>query len=615
MTSPEDKSPLEAFLERYWADREAGTVRDLPEYLTMFPGDPDGVAREYLRCKEGGDSTVPNLPGDGPNADMLGPYRLDEELGRGGQGIVHKATDTRIGRTVALKVLRGLGPGADEVLLRFKREAQAASKSDHPGVCPVYDARVDGGVPYIAMRYIEGETLAERIASTRNEVAGEAESTVVDLNEIVDFEDPETQADEGVAGSTPQQTQADIMRAVRLIEQIARALHAVHEAGVVHRDMKPGNVMITPKGEAIVMDFGLAKDQESDLESLTEAGDFFGTPAYMSPEQLTRKTLRVDRRTDVWALGVMLYECVTLSRPFQEATNQALFQAILMKDPKTPRRINPQIPPDLALVIQTALSKDRDQRYQSAEALAEDLRRVRALEPILATAPSLWSRASKWWKRNPASVRAIAVLVPILVLVTWERAIDFAVRSAKSPTGSGFILSYCIALSAWTMWTRRKGFRQRLAENRLGTILTVCVGLILSMAIALVLRREADSAPQPTRAELAKRYATGGQLQLTVHPLDLMATELLVRDALREATDVEDVPQEQRQSLQIAWTKKYQGLEQRERFLRKVTQAASKKQSPNLKPVTETIERILVLCDQIADAVPYYGLLFPRQDK
>ena len=333
MAGEPDKSVLRELLERYWKDRDRGCLRPIREYLDMFPGADDAIATEFVDMQRREQASV------AMNGDSLGSYRLEQEIGRGAQGVVYRATDTRTDRRVAVKVLKGLGLWSEKVLAYFKREAVIASKLDHPGLCPVYDAEITGGIPYIAMQYVDGETLAQRIASTRDDTVDEA--VVATIAEPNDSDEVATNAKEtrGETSSAPPRRTA-LNRAMSLIEKTARALHAAHEAGVIHRDIKPGNVMVTPEGEAVVMDFGLARDDDNlDLQTLTQSGDLFGTPSYMSPEQLTRQSLRLDRRTDVWSLGVMLYECVTLQRPFDAATRQGLYQNILMKDPPDPRTL------------------------------------------------------------------------------------------------------------------------------------------------------------------------------------------------------------------------------------------------------------------------------------
>ena len=421
MSTVPHRSFIEAFLEQIWRDWAEGVQRTLPEYMEMFPTTSEDLASELLALRRSpaiDAEARSSEPDRAASSDRIGQYVLKEEIGRGSQGVVYRAMDTRIGRDVALKVLRDVGPRAEATLQRFKREARAASKADHPGVCPVYDADVEGGVPYIAMRYVEGETLARHIATTAEEVA---DPSTVHLTKL-ELESTTTAESGPLPAPTSPPRRSEVMSAVLLLEKTARALHAVHETGVIHRDVKPGNVMITPGGEAVVMDFGLAHEEESDLPTLTRTGDFFGTPAYMSPEQLTRQGIRLDRRTDVWSLGVMLYECLTSVRPFDALSRERLFQQILAKDPTDVRRLNPAIPVDLATVVATALEKDRDRRYQTAGELADELKRVRLFEPIQARPIGRVLRMKRWAQRNPPAALAVgAVCVGLLVAVVLLR--------------------------------------------------------------------------------------------------------------------------------------------------------------------------------------------------
>src|SRR5262245_39557548 len=246
-----DDAVLTDFLEAYLADRERGVARSLDDYLLQFPGQARVIAKELLSLEEGG-----AIAREGSTAGRIGHYRLLDEIGRGGQGIVYVAEDTSIHRRVALKVLKGMGSLSEDSLARFRREAEAASRLDHPGICAVYEAALDGNVPYIAMRLVEGESLAARLASARSQGRASAGTSFDPLADVeVPQGGPATDPSPTPSGPT---TRAEIMRVVQLIERVARALHAAHEAGVVHRDMKPGNVMVTPEGEAVIMDFGLA---------------------------------------------------------------------------------------------------------------------------------------------------------------------------------------------------------------------------------------------------------------------------------------------------------------------------------------------------------------------
>ena len=313
----------------------------------------------------------------------VGSYRLLRELGRGGQAIVWLAEDSRIGRQVALKMLPGLGPGGEDALRRFRREAEVAARLEHPGICGVFEAEIDHGTPYIAMRYVAGETLARRLALARE------------------------------AGDSPPD-RAGLRDLTLLFEKTARALHAAHEAGIVHRDVKPANIMVTPAGEPVILDFGMARQDEETGASLTLTGETSGTPAYMSPEQMTGRA-RPDRRTDVWSLGIALYEAATLAHPFAAATRESLFQAILGEEPPDPRRANPEIDRDLATILETATAKEPDRRYKSALDLAEDLRRWRENEPIQARPVGRIERVRRWVQRKPALAGSLAAAVVLLI--------------------------------------------------------------------------------------------------------------------------------------------------------------------------------------------------------
>ena len=330
----------------------------------------------------------------------IGRYRLQTELGRGGQGIVFLAEDEVLHRRVALKLLTGLSARSPALLARFQREALLASKLDHPGLCAVFDSGVHEGTPFIAMRYVEGDSLETAIATAR--AAGR---TCVELRTTAD-----AKASIDAVGARERW-----FRVVALIEEVARALHVAHQTGVVHRDIKPGNIVVTAEGHPVVLDFGIAADLEPDSPTLTRTGDVFGTPAYMAIEQVRGGPGATDARTDVWALGVVLYECLTLTRPFEGSTRDALFAAIRDTDPPDPCARAPGLPRDLAVVLGTALEKDPHRRYASAFDFAEDLRRVRAFEPIRARPAGAWLRARRWAQRNPALVAVLATVGILLV--------------------------------------------------------------------------------------------------------------------------------------------------------------------------------------------------------
>lgn len=350
---------------------------------------------------------APDVPRPGESASeeprVFGNYILLKELGRGAQGVVFLAEHTGLHRKVALKMLTGAGAQSQLVRDRFKREAELTSKFEHPGICGVHDFGEVDGLPFIAMQYVRGTTLASLVEKGREDskLGGGARDGSSDTITI------------GGGGN-----KGGLEDVLRLVERAARALHVAHEAGLVHRDIKPANIMVTLEGHPVLLDFGLARDLESEGQGLTQSGQILGTPAYLAPEQIVALRGPVDRRTDVYALGVTLFECLTLHRPFEAASWDQLFHEILEGASRNPRKLNARIPVDLATVIEVAMDRDPTRRYATAEALAEDLRRVRSFEPISAKAAGPIARARKWARRNPgrATGAAAALLLGAVAL-------------------------------------------------------------------------------------------------------------------------------------------------------------------------------------------------------
>jgi eukaryotic-like serine/threonine-protein kinase len=264
--------------------------------------------------------------------EQIGRYRILEELGRGAMGVVYKATDPALGRTVALKtmVLSAEEPDSDEFQRRFFQEGKAAGQLTHPHIVTVYDFGEEGDIAYMAMELLDGKELRARLKE----------------------------------GPLP------TAEAVDIAAQVADGLGFAHEHGIVHRDVKPGNIMLLARGQAKIMDFGIARVRASDHK--TSTGMVLGTPKYMSPEQVAGTP--VDHRSDIFSLGIVLYEMLTRSPPFTGDDATQVMHRISTAEPPAPGRINPEVPSLLDFVVARALKKDPAVRYQDANEMAADLR-------------------------------------------------------------------------------------------------------------------------------------------------------------------------------------------------------------------------------------------------
>jgi TolB-like protein/Tfp pilus assembly protein PilF/predicted Ser/Thr protein kinase len=309
----------------------------------------------------------------------LGDYELLEEVGRGGQGVVFRARQKSLNRTVALKVI-SLGQWASKAhLKRFRREAEAAASLDHPGIVPIYEVGERDGSCYFSMKFVEGGQLDE------------------------------------VTKHSPM----SIRQMVELIAKVARTVHYAHEHGILHRDIKPGNILLDKKGESHLTDFGLARLIESE-STVTRTMEVMGTPSYMAPEQAVGNNAAVSSATDIYGLGAVLYQLLTDHPPFAGGTSYETIKLLLDTEPRQPRLWNPKIDRDLATICLKCLEKDPQRRYSSALALAEDLERWLKYEPILARHAGIFTRGKKWVRRKPTKALLAASLVALAAAVGWN---------------------------------------------------------------------------------------------------------------------------------------------------------------------------------------------------
>src|SRR6476469_9401692 len=303
----------------------------------------------------------------------LGDYELLEEVGRGGQGVVFRARQKSLHRIVALKVI-GLGQWATKAhLKRFRLEAEAAASLDHPCIVPIYEVGERDGQCHFSMKFVEGGQLDEVI----------------------------------------KRTPVSIRQAVELVAKIARTVHYAHEHGILHRDIKPGNILVAERGEPHLTDFGLARLVESE-STITRTVEVLGTPSYMSPEQTSGNNAKLTSATDVYGLGAVLYQLLTGHPPFAGGTTYETIKLLFESEPRQPRLWNPKVDRDLSTVCLKCLEKDPQRRYSSARALAEDLERWLRHEPIEARRIGVIRRGKKWLQRNPTAA-GIAVLSLALI--------------------------------------------------------------------------------------------------------------------------------------------------------------------------------------------------------
>lgn len=434
-------------LHDYGLALQAGLRPPRQDVLAMFPE----IVEELSACLDGLEfiyHVAPQLAADHEGADAaqgaqfslapLGDFRILREIGRGGMGVVYEAEQMSLGRKVALKVLPFAAVLDSRQLQRFKNEAQAAAALHHSHIVPVYSVGCERGVHYYAMQFVLGQTLAVAIDELKGRPAeggrADGDAAIKPLHDASRQSASPTRPIAGISTSRGIASKEFFRSAARLGVDVAEALDYAHQQGVVHRDIKPLNLILDEHGDAWITDFGLARFDASG--SLTITGDLLGTLRYMSPEQASAERAVVDHRTDIYSLGATLYELITLEPAFAAGSRQELLRRIMSDEPHAPRRLNPAIPPELETIVLKAMAKQPAARYATAQALADDLRRYLADQPIEARRPTPLERLRKWSRRHASLVASITLsALAMLLLAVISLAIGYlAVTREQSRT-------------------------------------------------------------------------------------------------------------------------------------------------------------------------------------
>ncbi len=379
---------------------------DLADELRVFLSNQGQLDRLAIPSDPAATAAATAAAGPGTRVRYIGDYEVLEELARGGMGVVFKARQVSLNRIVALKMILAGALASEADVRRFRAEAEAAAALEHPNILPIYEIGTHEGQQYFSMKLVEGGSLARAIADCRSQ--------------ITDF-----------------QRQATIVLA-----QVARAVHHAHQRSILHRDLKPANILLEVPGGSgqsarsnlqsaipLITDFGLAKRVQED-SGLTQSGAIVGTPGYMAPEQ-ARGAKQLSTAVDVYSLGAILYEVLTGRPPFRAATVLDTIMQVLDREPQHPRRLNPEADVDLAVIALRCLEKDPAKRYESAAALANDLERWLAGEPIVARPAGSVERAWKWAKRRPAAAALISVSAAAALALVATLAVSTYLISVK----------------------------------------------------------------------------------------------------------------------------------------------------------------------------------------
>jgi serine/threonine protein kinase/predicted Zn-dependent protease len=454
---PHDDDAFQEVLAEYIDRLNSGEMLHKEEILQAHPGWAEAILARLETFRE-----IGAVPQANSHLGSFGGYKILSEIGRGGMGVVYEALDSGMDRRVALKVLPAGLKINEKSVVRFRREARIVGKLRHPNIVSVYATGVEDGTPYIAMEFVEGETLEKVLARKRSpdeaDSAGlgsrifasigrafaTARTTVASRPSPEEpaekplAEEPRREPPCGPPGGPPGESQKgtergqgdtwspipssteemDLSYSIRMactFAAVADGLQHAHSKGIIHRDLKPSNLILDREGNLRILDFGLARLEGQ--QSLTASDEVIGTPRYMSPEQARARNIPIDHRTDIYSLGATLYEILTLRPPFQGRTAEETLTQIIHRDPRSLRQLNPRVPRDLETIVLKCLRKEPAERYGTAEALAQDLHRFARGDAVEARPQSLGGKVARRIRNNKGKVAAALAALAVLVTI------------------------------------------------------------------------------------------------------------------------------------------------------------------------------------------------------
>ena len=450
---------LERIVDEFTKRIRAGEHPAISEYQNQHPNLKDEIEdllASVAMIEQLKSNPSQPVPSNRPSLDkvsklrQIGNYDVVREIGRGGMGVVFEAVHESLGRRVAIKVMPTPLMNGEKYVERFKQESQAAAKLHHTNIVAVFGVGQGDGYHYYVMDLVDGQTLSDVVFGLANSPSNESTKRIdrkhfptiiqgtpgttqadisgLELNkQVSEGETLNLDSNESSASLSLDEIPIGITNpkhfrwVARLGSNLADALSYAHESKILHRDIKPANIILDRKGGIWITDFGLAKDSSREL-NLTQTGDVIGTPQYLAPESLEGK---YDQRSEVYCLGLTLYELATLKQAYPSGTTAEVIRAIATMTPTPPRKVNPKIPIDLSTIIEKSLARDPGSRYQTAKALRDDLTAFVNDQPISARPPSTFEKITKWGKRNPLAASLAAVSTLLLALVAISASVGY----------------------------------------------------------------------------------------------------------------------------------------------------------------------------------------------